>query len=153
MWLGLGMAFFADEWSFIEGRSLGDPASWWRPHNEHWWTLPILLYRLMVETIGIGSYVPYLAVVVAMHIVVSVLVFRLLERSSGPLIALIGGAIVLFFGSGFENLYWGFQTGFVGSVALGVAALVLTDGPATWRRSAAVAALLLASLACSSMGV
>ena len=65
LWLGLGMTFFADEWSFIEARSLGDPATWWRPHNEHWWTLPILLYRLMVETIGIGSYVPYLAVALA----------------------------------------------------------------------------------------
>lgn len=153
MWLGLGMTFFADEWSFIEGRSLGDPASWWRPHNEHWWTLPILLYRLMVETIGIGSYVPYLAVVVASHLVVGALVYRLLERSSGPLIALIGGAIVLFFGSGFENLYWGFQTGFVGSVAFGLAALVVTDGQATVRRAAIVAALLLASMACSSIGL
>lgn len=153
MALGLGMTFFADEWEFIESRSLGDIASWWQPHNEHWATLPILLYRLMVETVGVGSYVPYLAVVAAMHLGVSALVYRLLERSSGPLFALIGSSIVLFFGSGFENLYWGFQTGFVGSTALGLAALVVTDGPATGRRGAAVAGLLLASLACSSMGV
>jgi hypothetical protein len=151
--LGLGMTFFSDEWAFIEGRSLGDPASWWRPHNEHWSTLPILLYRLMVETIGIGSYVPYLAVVAGLHVIVSALVYVLLERSSGPLFALIGSAIVLFFGSGFENLYWGFQTSFVGSVAFGLAALVVTDGPASARRAAAVAALLLASMASSSMGI
>jgi hypothetical protein len=147
------MTFFADEWAFIEGRSLANPATWWSPHNEHWSTLPILLYRLMVETIGIGSYVPYLAVVTALHITVSALVFRLLERSSGPIFALIGGAIVLFFGSGFENLYWGFQTGFVGSVMFGLAALVITDGPATVRSATLVALLLLASLASSGIGI
>src|SRR5215203_2597709 len=69
--LGLGMTFFSDEWAFIEGRSLGDPATWFPPHNEHWSTLPILLYRAMVETIGIGSYVPYLAVVAILHATVA----------------------------------------------------------------------------------
>ena len=153
MWLGLGMTFFADEWSYIEGRSLGDPSTWWRPHNEHWTTLTILVYRLMVETVGIGSYVPYLALTVGLHIVVCVLVYRLLERSSGPLVALIGGAVVLFFGAGFEDVYWAFQMNYNASIALGLAALVVTDGPATWRRAGVVAALLLASLASSGLGI
>jgi hypothetical protein len=153
MWLGLGMTFFADEWSWIEGRSLGDPATWWQPHNEHWTTLSILLYRVLVETVGIGSYVPYLAVAVGLHIVVCVLLYILLERSSGPLIALIGGTIALFFGSGFEDLYWAFQMNYNASVACGLAALLLTDGPANWRRAATVAALLLAALASSALGI
>lgn len=153
MWLGLGMTFFADEWSYIEGRSLADPATWWRPHNEHWTTLSILVYRLMIETIGIGSYVPYLAVAVGIHVAVCVLVYRLLERSSGPLVALIGGTIVLFFGSGFEDVYWAFQMNYNASLALGLAALVITDGPATLRRAALVAILLLAALASSGFGI
>ena len=151
--LGLGMTFFADEWAFIERRSLTDPSTWWPPHNEHWTTLSVLVYRLMVETIGIGTYVPYLLVVAALHVVVAALVYRLLERSSGPVFALIGGAIVLFFGSGFENLYWGFQMNIIGSIAFGLGAMLVTDGPATMRRAVAVAALLLASLACSGMGI
>ena len=151
--LGLGLTFFADEWAFIEGRSLGDPATWWPPHNEHWSTLFILVYRSLVETVGIGSYVPYLAVVAAVHLVVSTLVYRLLEASSGPLIALIGGAIVLFFGSGFENLYWGFQMAWSASMALGLGAMVVTNGPASARRAALVAALLLASMATSGIGI
>ena len=153
MVLGLGMTFFADEWSWIEGRSLGDPSTWWRPHNEHWTTLSILLYRVLVETVGIGSYVPYLALAVGLHIVVCALVYVLLERSSGPLVALIGGAIVLFFGSGFEDLYWAFQMDYNLGMALGLGALVLTDGPANWRRAAGVAALLLAALASSGFGI
>ncbi len=56
--LGLGMTFFSDEWAFIESRSLGDPSTWLPPHNEHWSTLPIIVYRVVVETVGIGSYVP-----------------------------------------------------------------------------------------------
>jgi hypothetical protein len=62
--LGAGMTFFSDEWAFIESRSLGDPLDWFQPHNEHWSTLPIIVYRLIVETIGIGSHMPYLAAVV-----------------------------------------------------------------------------------------
>ena len=152
VWLGLGMTFFADDWAFIESRSLADPGTWLPPHNEHWSTLPILLYRLMVETIGIGSYVPYLVVIAALHVVVAWFVYVLLERRTGPLVALAGGVIVLLFGSGFENLFWGFQTGFIGSLALGLGALVVMDGGATRRRAIVVAVLLLAALMCSSTG-
>jgi hypothetical protein len=153
VYLGLGMTFFADEWAFIESRSLGDPSTWWAPHNEHWSTLPILLYRLMVETVGIGSYVPYLVVVAAIHTVVAGLVYLLLERTSGPLFAVAGSAIILLFGSGFENLYWGFQTGFLGSLAFGLAAMLVTDLGPTPRRAALVAGLLLASLATQGIGI
>lgn len=151
--LGLGMTFFADEWAFIESRSLTDPATWWGPHNEHWSTLPILLYRLMVESIGIGSYVPYLAVAALLHILVAGLLYRLLARAAGPTIAIVAAAIVLAFGSGFENLFWGFQTGFVGSVAFGLAAMDVTDRGPTRGRALIVAALLLGSLASSSVGI
>ena len=151
--LGFGMTFFADEWAFIEERSLGDFASWWRPHNEHWTTLPVLAYRLMIETIGIGSYVPYLAVAIGLHLVVCALLYRLLERSSGPLFALIGTTIVLFLGTGFEGLFWAFQMDYNASMAFGLAALVVTDGPATGRRAVLVAGLLLAALACSGIGI
>jgi hypothetical protein len=151
--LGLGMTFFSDEWAFIESRSLGDPATWFPPHNEHWSTLPIILYRAMVETIGIGSYVPYLAVVAILHAVVAALVYLLLERSSGPRFALAGSVIVLFFGAGFENLYWGFQTGFIGSMAFGLAAMVVEDqGPSRFR-VATIAVLLLGAVMCSTIGV
>ncbi len=151
--LGFGMTFFADEWAFIEGRSLGDPATWLPPHNEHWTTLPILLYRLIVETIGIGSYVPYLAVVAVLHVVVATLVYVLVERAAGPRLALAAGVIILWFGSGFENLFWGFQTGFIGSLAFGLAAMAVTDGPPTRRRAVLSAGLLLGALMCSTIGV
>ena len=153
LWLGRGMTFFADEWALIESRSLGDIQSWFVPHNEHWFTLPVLLYRGLVETLGIGSYMPYHAVLVALHVVVAILVYRLTSRSAGRRFALVGGAIVLFLGGGFENLYWAFQIGFVGSTLLGLLAMEVTDVGPSPTRAWIVAGLLLASLATSGIGV
>jgi hypothetical protein len=153
LWLGRGMTFFADEWAFIEARALGDPRSWLVPHNEHWVTLPVLLYRFVVETVGIGSYVPYQAVVLVLHLAVATLVFRLTSRSAGPRFALVAATIVLLLGGGFENLYWGFQISFVGSTLLGLLAMDVCDAEPDARRAWLVAALLLASLATSGIGV
>lgn len=153
LWLGAGLTFFSDEWALIESRSLGDPTTWFTPHNEHWYTIPILVYRALVETVGLGSYLPYLAVLIGLHILVATLVYVLVRRSSGRWPALATGVVVLLFGSGFENLYWGFQIGFVGSVALGLVAMLVSDGQPGARRAILVALLLLASLATSGIGI
>ena len=152
-WLGSGLTYFSDEWAFIEGRSLVDPATWFPPHNEHWSTLPVIVYRLLVETVGLRSYLPYLAIVLALHVACAALVFVLLRRTSGSAIALGGSAIVLVFGSGFENLLWGFQIGFVGSMVLGLAMLAILDGPLSGRRIAAVLGLLVANLMTSGVAL
>ena len=55
LWLGLGLTFFSDEWAFIETRSLLDPATWWAPHNEHWSTIPILVYGALLQVVGLRS--------------------------------------------------------------------------------------------------
>ena len=152
LWLGRGMTFFSDEWAFIETRALGDPATWLPPHNEHWSTLPVIVYRLLVETIGLRTYVPYLAVVVALHGLVVALTFFAIRRSSGPLAAIAVAILLLLYGSGFENLYWGFQTGFVGATAAGIAALLALD-----RRDArgrwGVAVLLTIGLATAGVAL
>ena len=146
--LGAGLTFFSDEWAFIESRSLGDPGTWFAPHNEHWSTITIVVYRVLVETVGLGSYMPYLAVLVGLHLVVAALVYLLVRRTSGPWPAAAVGLVILFLGSGFENLYWAFQIGFVGSVAAGLAAILVFDArPLTSRRALAGSGLLLASLA------
>lgn len=150
--LSLGMTFFADEWAFIADRSLTDPTTWWAPHNEHWVTVPMLVYRLLVETVGISSYVPYAALVVGLHLVIATLGYVTLERACGVPVALAGGLVLLLLGSGFENLYWGFQVTFLASVALGLAAIALLDGPPTIRRALIVTILVTASLASSGVG-
>ena len=153
LWLGRGLTFYVDEWTFIESRSLADVASWWPPNNEHWSTVPTVVYRALVETVGLHSYVPYLAVVVALHLVSCGVLFVLVRRSSGAVIALAGAAVALFFGSGFENLFWGFQIGFLTSTAAGLWALTLLDGAPSRRRAAEVAFLLLVGLMSSGIGL
>lgn len=151
IWLGRGMTFFADEWAFIESRALGDPMTWFSPHNEHWSTIPILVYRALVETVGLTSYVPYQGLVVVLHVVVVTLLFQLVRRSAGNLIAIFAATVLLFFGEGFENLYWGFQAGSVGATAAGLAALILLDAPA--RRAGEVALVGLLSISLMSQGI
>jgi hypothetical protein len=156
LWLGRGMTFFWDEWDFIARRSLGDPSTWWLPHNEHWSTLPILVYRAIVETIGIGSYVPYLAVVGILHLAVVAAVYRLvrLETRSGP-VAVGAGTLIALFGSGFENLFWGFQTGFVAATALCLWAMVVlhTEEPRSASRMAAATVLLVLAFATAGVAI
>jgi len=152
LWMGRGLTFFSDEWAFIESRSLGDPSTWLPPHNEHWSTLPILLYRGLVETIGITSYVPYLAVVVALHGLVVLLAWAVIRRRSGPIAALAAATVLALFGSGFENLYWGFQVGFVGAVAAGLGAILVADREDRAGRWAA-AVLLLVALATAGIAL
>ena len=153
MRLGLGLTFFADEWTFIQSPSLGDPASWFEPHNEHWSTLPIVAYRLLVETVGLGSYVPYLALITVLHLIVASLVYVLAKAKAGAVVGLGAAVIVLFLGSGFENLFWGFQIGFIGSTAAGLGAMALLDGAPTRMRIGGAITLLIAGLMCSGMGV
>lgn len=153
LWLGLGLTFFSDEWAFIERRSLLDPATWWAPHNEHWSTMPILAYGALLQVVGLRTYVPYLAVVYALHVVACAGVFVLVRRRSGPLAGLAAALIGLLLGAGFENLFWGFQLGFVGSTAAGIWALAVLDGTPTRARRAGVAALLTAAVASSGIGL
>ena len=44
----MGQWFYGDEWDFLGHRGLaGAERSLWAPHNEHWSTGPILIYRAL----------------------------------------------------------------------------------------------------------
>ncbi|HXG40347.1 MAG TPA: hypothetical protein VNJ28_05340 [Candidatus Limnocylindrales bacterium] len=148
-----GMTFYADEWSFIYERSLDSLDQILRPHNEHWSTIPIILYRVTFSLIGLRSYLPYIAQVLVLHLIVAAGVYWIVRRTNGPRLALIVGAMVLFLGAGFENLYWAFQTGFVASTAAGVWVIALLEQGPHRRRLPLIAGLLTAGLMCSSLGV
>src|SRR5258705_13975951 len=58
LWLVLGRNqwFFSDEWDFLAGRTAGDLGDLIRPHDNHWSTLPILVYRLLWWLFGFRTY-------------------------------------------------------------------------------------------------
>jgi hypothetical protein len=156
--LGRPLTFRGDEWAFITERSLGDPGTWFQPHLGHWATVPVLVYRTLVETFGLGSYAPYLAVLAILHACVAGAVLVLVRREVGEWAALGASVVVLFLGRGFENLFWGFQIGFVGGVAAGLWGLAAlrqaeeaTRSDSRRRRLRAAGAVLLTIAVASTL--
>lgn len=127
--LGLtrGLSFIGDEWPYIVLRRL-TLESMLQPHNEHLAFLHVLVYRGMVELLGTGSYTPFLAVLMACHVAMAAGVYALMRRVSTEG-ALACAVLMLFLGSGFDNLVWAFQIGFVGAAALAVWAMASGDRP------------------------
>ena len=148
--------FYLDEWDFLAGRDAGNLGDLFRPHNEHWTTLPILAYRVLWNVFGLNSYRPYQFLVLGLHLTTAVLL-RVIMRRSGvsPWIATAAATMFVLLGaSGAQNIVWAFQITFVGSLVCGLAHLLLADhdGPVD-RRDAAGLAFGVAALLCSGVGI
>lgn len=151
-----GQWFWGDEWAFLGHRGvLHADRSLWAPHSEHWLTGPILIYRSLYAVFGVRTYVPYVVVLLLLHLAVSHLLWQLMRRAGiDPALATGLAATYVLLGAGYENLLWAFQIGFVGSVALGLAAVLLVnhDGPFD-RRDVTGWVVGVASLMFSGIGV
>ena len=143
VWLGRDMTFYHDEFAFLLMRDL----SWngiFSPHNEHLSATLVVLYRLLFGTVGMTTYWPYLAVTFALHVAVAGIVFVVVRREAGPAWGLGVMAVVLLLGSGGDDILWAFQSGTIGAVAAGMAAVVIAP-----RHPAIAAVLLTVALATS----
>jgi hypothetical protein len=121
--------FFGDDFEFLltRGTVPGYDRGLFMPHNEHWSTLPILVFRGLFALFGF-RYLPYALVVIAAHLAVCVVVYLLLKRVGiGPWAAVVACTFFAFFGAGAENTTWDFQIGFVGAVLFGFLAILLWD--------------------------
>jgi hypothetical protein len=87
------------------------------------------------------------------HLVVVALVFVLVLRRLGQWLGLGAALVILFLGSAWEDLLLPIQVSFVGSMAAGLAMLVVLDTQTGRRRDVLCSALLLLSIACSSVGL
>ncbi len=147
--------FFLDEWDFLAHRTAWNVGDLFRPHNEHWQTLPILWYRLLWQLFGIRTYLPYQLTTIALHLVAALLLRAIMRRADvGPWIATIVASSFVLFVSGSQDIVWGFQVGFDASLVFGLAALLFNDhdGSIDVRDWFALGAGLL-SLLCSGIGV
>ncbi|MGV1006983.1 MAG: hypothetical protein ACOYBY_00025 [Dermatophilaceae bacterium] len=153
--LARSLWFFGDDWDFLlkRGTVPGADLGLWEPHNEHWSTGPILVFRGLFAVFGLHRYLPYAVPVLVAHAAVVVLTYLLLVRFGvRRWAALAAVTVVAFNGAGAENTLWDFQIGFVGSVALGLGALWFfhrfeTDQWRLWPTWAAlVAALMFSSI-------
>ncbi len=122
MWLQRGQWFFLDEWAFLEPNHL--PLM--DPHVGHWSTAPLAIFLGYRTMFGMGSYFPFALTVTLIHLAIVHLTWRLSLRSHvDPWIATTSVSILLVLGAGAENILWGFQTGFLGALALGMLAFLL----------------------------
>ncbi|MDP9023102.1 MAG: hypothetical protein M3N57_10525, partial [Actinomycetota bacterium] len=149
--LGGQQWFRADEWTILTDRSAGDAL---QPHNEHWFTFPILVLRGLFATIGLDSYLPYVLPTVVLHVISAHLVWRIIRRGGGDAwVATVAAAVVLTLGAGFENVTLAVQVAFTAPLALGLGHVLLVDHPGpVGRRDALGAVVGTVAVAWSGIG-
>jgi hypothetical protein len=147
--------FWYDEWDFIARRGLHDPQwSLWRSHNGHWSTLPILAYRTLLYFFGLRTYWPFVGLLVVLHLLLAHVLWRVMLRVGvTPFVATGLAAVFIVLGSGYANIVWAFQIGFVGSMVLGWL-MVLSACTVRWNpwRLVGTWVLAVAALMCSGTG-
>ncbi len=154
--LGRHRWFLSDEWSMIAGRDVDGFGGLFEPNNAHWVTLPAISYSVLWHLVGLRSYLPYQAVLVALHVTVVILLRAVMRRAEiDPWLATAAAAALVLFGPGSDDIIWAFQIGFAGSLAFGLVHLLLVaDDPPmpAWRDGLGLAAGL-GALMCSGVGV
>jgi hypothetical protein len=134
LWFGRDQWFFLDEWSALTRDGLFKPG-YFDGHNGHWVTLVRLEYRLNFELWGLRSYLPYQLPVVLAHLGTAALLREVIRRCGArEWIATATALAFVFFGSGRENITWGWQLSMTGSLVCGLALFLLADGPRALTR-------------------
>lgn len=149
---GSKLSFLLDDWEFLIYRRGFDAHTILEPHGEHISIAPVLIYKALLATAGMGSALPFRVVSTALFILSAALFFVLLLRRVGQWPALGATVLLLFVGAAWEDLLWAFQVGYFGSMAAGLGMLLALERGD--RRRDRVACLLLAiSVVFSSLGL
>ena len=151
--------FTQDDWAMLIGRTVqhaneGTAAWLFTAQDGHWLTVPVLLFRTLQLTFGLGSYWPFLLPTLAAHLG-CVLLVRCLCRRLGvsAWTTTLICALLLLFGSGWQNIMFAIQISYTISLLafLGQLVLVDHDGPVE-RRDLAGSALAVVGLISSGFG-
>lgn len=158
VWLSADAYFWGDDWHFLLHRGTvpgEEEGGLMTPFNGHWSILMILTYRALFAVVGMTTYVPFVAVLVAFHVGICVAMHVLLRRAGAhPWVAAAVALTILFTGVAPEMVVFDAAMNHSGSILCGllaVLALLRSDGS---RRGTAVAwvALTLAVM-WSSTGI
>jgi hypothetical protein len=146
--------FYYDEWDWVDRAARWTPSDYFVPHAEHWSTVPMLVYKVLLSTVGMRSYLPFLAAMAVTHALGGMVLFAVLRKRGGDVLALALTVIFLFLGTGAQDLDWAFQLGFDASLLFGLLGVALLHGSEVgrWRRIGGCVALLL-GLASSGIGL
>lgn len=103
--------------------------------------LPMVLYKAMFELFGIGSYLPYRLAAISLLLLCAGLFYAIARRRIGGLLALAPTVLLLFYGSGGEELLTGARIPSLMAIASGLGAILALERED--RRGDAVALVLL----------
>lgn len=144
-----GVTFYFDEWDFVQRRPVS-LESLLRPHNGHLSSLPVAIYQFFFQVFGLDSYKPYQFLILLVHLTLCVVIY-LACRSRGELIAISAALTVALLGAGWQNIFWPFQIGMIGSAAAGIYALHLFSRAI--KHEWLITAFVAVSLVCSGGGI
>ncbi len=153
LWYMRRQYFTEDDWEFIHRIIPGvGNLGMFVPHNEHWSTLPLVVYKVLFAVVDVRTYIPYMAVLLFLHVLTAHLMWRIMVRAGADLLVATGlSAVFLVLGSGAENLDWAFQIGFVGALAAGLGMVLAVQEQGTGRLASAWL-LGVVSVMCSGLG-
>ncbi len=152
MWLGRGLIFRGDDWTWLTSSLHVTPNSILQDYNGHLIALTEGFFWLWPTLFGLKHYWVYRAVAVALHVVVAGLVFLLARRSVGPRWALAAMAVVAFLGTGSDAYLSTVDMGISAAMAASLGALLALSSQ-TRRADLSASALLATALACFSVAV
>ncbi len=146
------LTFLSDDWELLVGRRGWGASYFLAPYHEHILLGPAIDYKILLETFGMGSALPFYVVSISAFLAGVVLLFVFLRRRVGDWPALIAAVLVAFLGAAFEDLLLAFQIGYYGSMVAGLAALIALDREDE-RGDRLAAVFAVVSLAISSLGL
>jgi hypothetical protein len=146
------LTFYGDDWWFLIYRRGWSPAVFLDPHLDHIAIAPILAYKVLVAIFGMRSAMPFHVLATLVFALGAGLLFAYVRRRVGRWLALMGAALILFFGPSWIDLLWAFQLGYFGSIAAGLGALLALDRD---QRAGDVLAcvLLVVAISFSELGI
>ena len=154
LWLGRGQTIRGDDLEYasrIATQGLGHSLLH-TPANKYLIAVPLVVYRVLFGVFGLNDYFPPRLLTVALVLTSGALFYALVRRHVGYVLALLATVMLLFFGSGWEEVLTAMRLPSLIAVASGLGALLaLTKRELLWDLVATV--LLCVAVASHPTGV
>ncbi len=146
------LTFWRDEWDFLLHRRTWSAGTFFDPFVEHLVAIPVLIYKVLVTTLGMDSAAPYQLVAVILFLLSVALLWIYVRRRMGAWLALASVLPILFLGPSWDDLLFPFQMALFGSMAFGLGSLLALDRRDRTGDLVAMACLIV-SLLFSDLGI
>ena len=152
--LPIGFGFSLDGQRVIDERLTLTWSHLLKPFHQHLNLVPIAIWNRLAVVFGTGSSTPFLAFLLATHVMLATATTALLTVRIGPAMALAFGLPLVLLGSGYFNLVAPWQILFTLTLLGGLVAVWASiDRTRTWPRRIAVVAALTFAVLCSNVSL